>query len=65
METLVVTLKNKSEAQKIKGVLTALKAHFEVIEEMEDKIFGEMIAEGKKSGTLTEEEQETFFNSLR
>ena len=64
METLIVQLKNKNEAERIKGILGVMKTKFQILEEMEDEIFTKMIAEGDKGDYLTDTEQADFIQNL-
>lgn len=64
METLIVKTKTKSNAEKIIKILQIMDAKADYIDSIEDKNFGQMIAEGMKSATLNKNEKKSFLKSL-
>lgn len=65
METLIVQLKNKNEAEKIKGILDVLKTKYQILEELNDEIFGEIMEKSAKKGYMSHQESENFIKSLQ
>ncbi len=66
MNTLTIEFKNKIQykAFKVFAYIFNIKILEIDDEELEDRVLGEMIMEGKKSGYLNEAEKAKFLNSL-
>lgn len=64
METLVIKAKNKSQSEIFKALAKEMKLEIEELESLEDKAFGKMLDEGKKSRFMSDKEVEKMFSKL-
>lgn len=64
METLIIEVNTKTEAQSLKNRLAEMQTKVELYDDYVERKYAEWISEGNKNEILSETEKNDFLNAL-